>query len=164
MADTHMPHRGSVLPRVLLTALDTADLVIHLGDFTHHSLVEKLESRGAFRAVHGNNDDLDLRHRFPLTDRFVLHGHRFVLLHGHVGGRTALQVARKVEDADVVLFGHSHLPYSEEENGTLLFNPGSPTDRRWGPHRAFGVIDVGDTVEPHIEILPWYFDSYRTSC
>ncbi|MDP9364451.1 MAG: metallophosphatase family protein, partial [Chloroflexota bacterium] len=44
--------------------------------------------------------------------------------------------------ADCVVYGHSHIPKMELEQGTLLFNPGSPTERRWQPHFGLGLIRV----------------------
>jgi putative phosphoesterase len=47
-------------------------------------------------------------------------------------------------DADVVVFGHSHIPLHEDRDGFQIFNPGSPTDRRRQPRHTMGVAEVGD--------------------
>jgi predicted phosphodiesterase len=73
-----------------------------------------------------------------------------VLVHGDVGGRTALTAARSVDGGDAVLFGHSHRPYCSVEGGRLLFNPGSPTDRRFGPYRSYGWLEIGERIRPRI--------------
>ena len=50
---------------------------------------------------------------------------------------------RRLPDADVVVFGHSHIPWNEEGiDGQVLFNPGSPTERRRQPRCTYGVIDI----------------------
>lgn len=155
LADTHMPRRARELPRLLLDALATADLVIHLGDFTEGDLAGELASLAPLYAVHGNNDSPQIRDRFPATLTMTLEGHSAVLLHGHLGGRTALEAARRVQAADLVLFGHSHRPWCSREDGRLLFNPGSPTDRRWAPHRSFGVLELReDSIDASIVPLP----------
>jgi putative phosphoesterase len=154
LADTHMPRRGRQLPREVFSALERADMIVHLGDFTGLSVVEMLENYGALYAVHGNNDDEDVQALFPPARLLAVEGHSLILLHGDIGGRTALTVARSVTDAEIVLFGHSHQPYCKRENGRLLFNPGSPTERRWSPHRSFGVLEVGETVHASIIRLP----------
>jgi putative phosphoesterase len=154
LADTHMPRRGRQLPEEVFSALETADMIIHLGDFTGMSVVETLEAYAPLYAVHGNNDDEDLQALFPPARLLTVEGHSMILLHGDIGGRTALTVARSVKDAGIVLFGHSHQPYCKWENGRLLFNPGSPTERRWSPHRSFGVLEVGETVRPSLIRLP----------
>lgn len=141
LADTHMPRRARVLPRPVLTALAQADLVIHLGDFTETELASALASLAPLYAVHGNNDSAELRAQLPATLTIVVEGHSLVLIHGHLGGRTALAAARN-QTADVILFGHSHRAWCSREGNRLLFNPGSPTDRRWAPQRTFGVLDL----------------------
>jgi predicted phosphodiesterase len=60
--------------------------------------------------------------------------------HGRVG-----RLHRRFPDADVVVFGHSHQPMDEfGVDGQLLFNPGSPTERRSSPHHTVGVLEVDD--------------------
>lgn len=138
------------LPAEVTHAAQEADAIIHLGDFTHPSVADALEAIAPLYAVHGNNDPPALQERFPPCDFLTIHGHRFALIHGHIGGKTAVEAARIVPAVDVVLFGHSHYPRILHEHGRLLFNPGSPTDRRFAPHAAYGIIDVGDTVDARL--------------
>ena len=50
---------------------------------------------------------------------------------------------RRFPDADIVVFGHSHIPWNEEGvDGQVLFNPGSPTERRRQPRCTYGVLDL----------------------
>ena len=147
LADTHIPRRARRLPDPVLDMLPAVDGIIHLGDFTQLEVAEMLEQFGDLHAVSGNNDCVDIRSRFPLTQRLDVDGHRIVLLHGDVGGRTALEAARSVRAADAVLFGHSHRPWCSREAGTLLFNPGSPTDRRWAPRCSFGILTIGRSID-----------------
>jgi putative phosphoesterase len=104
--------------------------------------------------VHGNNDTPELKRRFPERQDICIEGHRLVLIHGDVGGRTALAAARGLQEGDIVLFGHSHRPFLAEEAGRILLNPGSPTDRRWGPYCSFATVEVGETIEARIVRLP----------
>jgi uncharacterized protein len=127
-----------------------AQAIVHLGDVTSLDVLDALRSFGPLHAVHGNNDDADLVAALPATARVELGGKMFVLLHGHLGGATAMQAARRVVGGDAILFGHSHRPYCEVEDGRLMFNPGSPTDRRWAKHRSFGVIEVEEELRPAI--------------
>jgi hypothetical protein len=46
--------------------------------------------------------------------------------------------------ADVVVYGHSHIPLDARDRGFRIFNPGSPTDRRRQPHGTFGVLTIDD--------------------
>ena len=59
---------------------------------------------------------------------------------------------RRFPDADAVVFGHSHLPLHEEEDGFQIFNPGSPTERRRAPRHSIGMlrIESGRPVFEHV--------------
>jgi putative phosphoesterase len=150
LSDTHMPRHGRRLPRVLLDAFSTAQTIVHLGDFTEISVVHELQRHAPLVGVAGNNDSAEIRAMFPYKRTLEVEGKRFVLIHGHREGRTALQAARSVDTGDAVLFGHSHSAYNVRENGRLLFNPGSPTERRWSAGLSFGIIDVGEIVESQL--------------
>jgi uncharacterized protein len=149
LADTHMPRRGRELPPPVLQTLSETGVLIHLGDFTETEMVERLEAFGTLHAVHGNNDSEEVRTRFPAVQRVTIEGKTLVLIHGDVGARTAVQAARTLSDGDAVLFGHSHHSYCNRENGRLLFNPGSPTDKRWS-RRSFGILEIGDEIKAKI--------------
>jgi putative phosphoesterase len=56
----------------------------------------------------------------------------------------ALAARQEFPDARVVVFGHSHIPYNQEHDGKLLFNPGSATDRRRQPRCSIGMLYVDD--------------------
>lgn len=150
LADTHMPRSAKALPESVLKDIERSDLVVHLGDFTDMELVHHLRALAPLAAVHGNNDSSEIRTLLPATERFSIGRFRVTALHGHLGGQTALQAARRVTGSDIVLFGHSHAPVCTFVAGTLLFNPGSPTDRRWGRPPSYGILDIDDDIDPHI--------------
>lgn len=154
LADTHVRRPGRWIPPALYQELNSADLVVHLGDFTEPEVARELETFAPLVAVHGNNDSWEVCERYPALHRLEIEGHEFVLIHGHVGGRTALEAARGIAGGDAILFGHSHQPVCRREGGRLLFNPGSPTDKRWSPHRAFGVIEVAGRIDARVVELP----------
>jgi putative phosphoesterase len=134
----------------VLTAIGEADAVVHLGDFTDASVADDLERRATLYAVHGNNDPEEIRQRYPARRDLSIHGHHIILVHGHFGGRSARAAAERVRGGEVVLYGHSHLPSLHHEGPVLLFNPGSPTDRRQAPYRSFGILDIGGEVNARI--------------
>jgi uncharacterized protein len=154
LADTHIPKRARDLPFQVLRELIQADAIIHLGDFTTHDVVTQLESFGPLYAVSGNNDDPDIRSLYSPRSIVTIGNRRIVLIHGHTGGPTALSSARREGQSDAVLFGHSHRPFCAVENGRLLFNPGSATDKRWAPHRSYGVLELDDEIQAQIVALP----------
>jgi putative phosphoesterase len=130
-------------------------LILHAGDAGHTSVLQSLEQVAPTIAVRGNADPVDLIERLP--DRvWIEAGSRTVLLmHGH-HGKTALKAARAAAapNVDLIVFGHSHRPLIEREGSTILFNPGSPTERRWNPHFGVGLIRVSDAeLEPELVLF-----------
>jgi uncharacterized protein len=154
LADTHIPKRARGLPFQVLEELTQADAIIHLGDFTTHDVVIQLKCFAPLYAVSGNNDDTDIRNLYGPRSVLTIGNRRIVLIHGHTGGSTALSSARSEGQSDAVLFGHSHRPFCAVENGRLLFNPGSATDKRWAPHRTYGLLELDDEIQAQIVALP----------
>uniref|UniRef100_A0AAU2K2N4 Phosphoesterase n=1 Tax=Streptomyces sp. NBC_00049 TaxID=2903617 RepID=A0AAU2K2N4_9ACTN len=146
-SDTHVPARAAHLPHALLAAVDEADVVIHAGDWTDEATLDLLESRsGRLIGVYGNNDGPALRGRLPEVAHAEIGGLRFAVVHetGPAAGRERRCDAR-FPDVDVLVFGHSHIPWDSTAPGGLrLLNPGSPTDRRRQPHHTFLTLDVVD--------------------
>lgn len=145
MADTHLPKRARDLPAALWTAVDTADVVVHAGDWVNEALLDALTARSArLIGVYGNNDGPELRARLPEVARTDLDGLRIAVVHetGPAGGREHRAAAR-FPDTDVLIFGHSHIPWDSEAPGGLrLLNPGSPTDRRRQPYASYLTAEV----------------------
>lgn len=124
-----------------------ADVVVHAGDWVDVALLDELEQRARrLVACWGNNDGPDLRARLPERADVTLDGVRFTVTHetGASAGRDA-RMARLYPDTDVLVFGHSHIPWdSTAATGLRLLNPGSPTDRRRQPHCTYMTASVGD--------------------
>jgi hypothetical protein len=151
MADTHVPKRARDLPERLWRAVDGADVVVHAGDWVDVALFDQLEQRAArLVGVYGNNDGPALRARLPEVARVELDGVRLAVVHetGAAAGREA-RCARRFPDVDVLVFGHSHIPWDTTTDGLRLLNPGSPTDRRRQPYATFmtATIDGGRLAE-----------------
>jgi putative phosphoesterase len=148
VADTHINPRGArcLPPEVVdLFARFGVGLILHAGDVNTATVLADLGAVAPVIAVTGNNDDAELRDLIPESVEFQVGRHRFAMLHGH-GGQTARSEARRrfAGRVDCVVYGHSHIPLIEREGTTILFNPGSATDRRWGDHFGVGLIDVTD--------------------
>jgi uncharacterized protein len=148
LADTHIRAGGKRrLPDAVYRALDGAGLVLHAGDLVSDVVLDELRRFAPVHAVLGNND-VGLEDDLPLEQRFVVDGVRIGMVHdsGQRTGR-ATRMHRRFPDADVVVFGHSHIPWNTEGvDGQVLFNPGSPTERRRQPHCTYGVLDLEDGV------------------
>ncbi|GHH84624.1 phosphoesterase [Streptomyces sulfonofaciens] len=158
-ADTHVPQRARELPAALLTEAARADAVLHAGDWVDVSVLDRLTAHSRrVIGVHGNNDGPDLRARLPEVARAELGGLRFGVVHetGGAQGRER-RCAERFPDLDVLVFGHSHIPWDAVAPGGLrLLNPGSPTDRRRQPYCTYMTLRVADGVldEVHLHALP----------
>ncbi|MCA2213250.1 metallophosphoesterase family protein [Jidongwangia harbinensis] len=151
MSDTHVPKRARDLPAPLWAAVDAADVVIHAGDWVDVPLLDALSARAAHLvAVYGNNDGPELRARLPEIARVTLDGVQIAVVHetGPSTGRDA-RCAARFPDTDVLVFGHSHIPWdSVAPTGLRLLNPGSPTDRRRQPHATYQTATIiGGTLQ-----------------
>jgi putative phosphoesterase len=138
ISDTHIPGRARRLPDAVLRAADAADLVIHAGDWVAASVLDELETHADVLAVYGNNDGPDLRGRLPEVARREVDGVRIAVVHetGDARRRDA-RVDAAFEDIDLLVFGHSHIPWdTTTPRGIRLLNPGSPTDRRRQPRHT----------------------------
>jgi uncharacterized protein len=144
-ADTHLPRRARTLPDQLWRAVDAADLVVHAGDWVAAGLLDELEARSVrLLAVHGNNDGPELRRRLPEVARATVEGVRVAVVHetGDAKGREA-RCERAYPDVDLLVFGHSHIPWdTTTPRGLRLLNPGSPTDRRRQPHCTYLTLSL----------------------
>jgi putative phosphoesterase len=157
VADTHMPRGRRKLPQRCLDELRAADLIVHLGDFSAVSVLERLEALGPpLAAVHGNVDDAELRRRLPTELALDVGGVRIGLVHDAGPRRGRLERLRdRFPGAAAVLFGHSHLPLHETGDGFQIFNPGSPTERRRAPSRTMGIGEVeGGSLRLRLIELP----------
>ena len=82
LADTHVPKRAKALPAQVWSAVESADVVFHAGDWVAESLLDELEQRSrALVGVYGNNDGPGLRGRLPETATITLDGVRFAMVH-----------------------------------------------------------------------------------
>ncbi len=147
IADTHLPKRAKDLPAEVWAEVDKADVVIHAGDWVDVSLLDELEARARrLIGVYGNNDHGALRERLPEVARVEIEGLHLGVVHetGATKGREA-RCAAQFPDLDVLVFGHSHIPWdTTAPSGLRLLNPGSPTDRRRQPTCTYMTAAVSD--------------------
>ncbi len=159
IADTHVPKRARELPEQVWDEVDRADVVLHAGDWVDVALLDAIEARARrLVGVYGNNDGPPLRRRLPEVARVELAGIRLAVVHetGSATGREQ-RCAAQYPDTDVLVFGHSHIPWDTVAPGGLrLLNPGSPTDRRRQPHCTYLTADArgGELVDVTLHRLP----------
>ncbi|HEX5510157.1 MAG TPA: metallophosphoesterase [Actinomycetales bacterium] len=159
LADTHVPKRAKDLPHDVWAAVESADVVVHAGDWVDVALLDTLEARSKqLVACYGNNDGPDLRARLPEVAAIELDGVSLRVVHetGQASGRER-RCDERFPDADVLVFGHSHIPWdTTTPAGLRLLNPGSPTDRRRQPYCTYMTASVlgGELVDVRLHELP----------
>ena len=157
MSDTHVPNRARDLPALLWAAVETADVVIHAGDWVDVPLLDALTARSRrLIAVYGNNDGPSLRARLPEIARVTLDGVNFAVIHetGPSAGRE-IRCASRFPDTDVLVFGHSHIPWDTiAPSGLRLLNPGSPTDRRRQPYATYMTAKINNATLTNVALHP----------
>src|SRR4029453_9670620 len=140
LSDTHAPRYWKACPAEVARRLDGADLILHAGDVCRASVLEELAGFAPVRAVLGNNDTPDVAAwGAPATLELDLDGLAVAMVHdaGPAQGRPA-RLRRRFPGAELVVFGHSHIPLDEEGDGGRIFNPGPPPDPRRPPRGPRG--------------------------
>lgn len=154
IADTHVPKRARRLPEQVWREVESADLVVHAGDWVVPELLDELQERSSrLLACYGNNDGPELRRRLPEVARAVVEGVRVGVVHetGQSRGRDA-RMRAAYPDLDLLVFGHSHIPWDSGIDGLRLLNPGSPTDRRREPHCTYMTLTLEDGRTGDVEL------------
>lgn len=157
VSDTHMPRMSKKLPERLIRELKTANAIIHAGDWTNLAVYEALIMYAPTYGVAGNNDGSDIVRKFGLQILLEFEGVKIGVVHGHGAGKRVDTEIRAIEafkdvQIDILIYGHSHAPVHKRSGSKLIFNPGSPTDKRRQPQYSFGVLQVaaGVIVPKHI--------------
>ncbi|SEB92827.1 hypothetical protein SAMN04489806_2150 [Paramicrobacterium humi] len=157
ISDTHLPKRAKALAPQVWDAIEAADVVIHAGDWVDEATLDEFEARSKrLIAVYGNNDGDNLHVRLPEIARAELDGLRFAVIHetGAAQGRESRMDAA-FPDTDVLVFGHSHIPWDTTTPGGIrLLNPGSPTDRRRQPVCTFMTAVIDDGQLRDVTLVP----------
>ncbi len=148
ISDTHIqPGDADRLPSEILELFRRfqVDLIVHAGDIVDRSVLDRLETVAPVIAVYGNNEPLELWKELPERILLTVGPWSLGIVHGH-GGPTARKtvVTAFPEPVDFAIYGHSHIPKIEEIGGVVYFNPGSATDRRWGPHFGIGIVHIDE--------------------
>lgn len=135
IGDTHIPDRAHVIPQRLLNTINEYkpyDIVVHTGDFTHEDVYKWVKSLGyEVYAVEGNMDWLSL----PASEYFDLGDFKVGIIHGDQvfprgDVRKLTKIAKRL-GVNVLISGHTHLPYITKHGNIHHINPGSLTGV-WG--------------------------------
>ncbi len=156
ISDTHMPKKGTIFPEPIRDILrNEIDYIFHAGDWTAQSVYEELKTYAPIYGVKGNVDKEDWSKTLPEKVLVDMEDIKIAMVHGHLGkGRSTPERAYREcegDQADLIIFGHSHIPFHERKGNTILFNPGSPTDKRRQKRFSYGIamIDQSSIILNH---------------
>ena len=123
-------------------------LIIHTGDLSVLSVIAELETIAPVVAVQGSIESEEVALKLPIKREVVIGHCRIGIVHILGDSHNRIKVAhQEFPIARCVVFGHSHIPWNEEHDGQLLFNPGSATDRRRQPRCSIGLLMVDDVLK-----------------
>jgi putative phosphoesterase len=136
ISDTH----GLVRPEVH-TALARVALILHAGDVGGGDILDELALIAPVRAVYGNNDaPWDPGLAAAIDDTFE--GVRVHVSHGHEVGKVTPANLAVAYDADVVVYGHTHIQKISRVDGRLIVNPGAAGPRRFNLEPSVALLTV----------------------
>lgn len=156
IADTHIPRSAKSIPSEVFEIFRGVDLILHAGDLTEEDAIKQLEVIAPVIAVHGNRDSEKVGEMLTGSKRLELQGFKVGLIHGHGDKGTTMQRMPdffKGENLDLIVFGHSHIPFNETINNTLYFNPGSPTVKKRQKAPSVGILEIGEAIKGEIIYL-----------
>ncbi len=153
LSDTHLRSPNARLEHILTVTFADADMILHAGDIVTRKVLDRLEESGVL-AVSGNMDDYDVAGSLPQVRVFKAGGKQIGLIHGW-GRKEAL--AQRILDRfgdhrpDVIVYGHSHVPFWGKVDGTYMFNPGSASHNPYSGSGTVGQLEIeGDRIEGRI--------------
>lgn len=149
LSDTHIPGKVKTLPDEVIQAFKNVDHIIHAGDIISLEVIELLETLSPVTAVSGNIDPEEVQAVLGSKEILNFNGYRIGITHGH--GKSGKTIERAIkcfesDKVDCIVFGHSHIPYCEYINSVLMFNPGSPTDKRRNKFFSIGMIEISNEI------------------
>jgi putative phosphoesterase len=153
LSDTHMRNPDQALDLILDQIFSETDLILHAGDIVTQRVLDHLEEKGVV-SVCGNMDDYEVAGTLPQTRVLKVAGKRIGLIHGW-GAKQGLEerivALLRPENPDLIVYGHSHVPFWGEVQGIQVFNPGTAAAGNYGRKATVGLIEiVNDNVEARI--------------
>jgi len=145
LADTHV-HMLEHLPKKIIDAISTVDLIIHAGDFTDVQVLKELKRLRVVKAVQGNMDSMELKTVLPVKEIVEIEDKRIGITHGSGSPWGIEDRVRKMFESDridIIVYGHSHQSQNKVINDILLFNPGKATD-------SFGILTIDGEAKGEI--------------
>jgi putative phosphoesterase len=147
LSDTHIPNFKK-LPGAIWDHFAGVELILHAGDLSVLSIIAELETIAPVVAVQGNVEHEEVMQVLPIKREITVGHCRIGIVHILGDSHNRVHLARQeFPNARCVVYGHSHIPYNQEHEGQLLFNPGSATDRRRQPRCSIGLLHIDDKIQ-----------------
>jgi len=149
ISDTHLISYSGQLDVIVEEHFANADVILHAGDIVDISILEVFRGKPLY-AVCGNMDLPNVREVLPRKLILEIQGHRIGLIHGWGWGNPSDiedRLLSQFDNIDCLVYGHTHHAVNKIRDSMVIFNPGSPTDRRFAPRNTIGILDIGTTIE-----------------
>jgi len=154
ISDTHIPDRGKRIPLEVIRGFQQVELIIHAGDICGNFVLDELKAIAPVKAVVGNTDGQELKKWLPYKNIIDIKGFKIGIIHGDGGKRSNTRQrvvdAFKNDQVNCIVFGHTHQAYNKVNKNILLFNPGSPTDKRKNIYYSYGLLNIKNIIESKI--------------
>ena len=141
ISDTHLPDRWRKIPESVFEIFEDVDLILHAGDVGKLYVLDELAQIAPVVAVHGNDEEAETVAAMPYHQLIPAGRHRIFMSHFHYPDRQEELASRKIDSwhpklkwrasmgkahgADIVIFGHSHIPMTAVVDDVMLINPGA---------------------------------------
>jgi hypothetical protein len=147
ISDTHIPVAGKSLPEVIKEEAKNSNCCIHSGDIIDSEVLRELSKHTKLHAVCGNMDYPELKKKLP--SKLILTFDNITIGLTHGGGPPSglieyvkREFAENIDQINIFIFGHSHIPFNQEIDGKVFFNAGSPTDTMFAPYKSYGILEI----------------------
>ncbi len=151
ISDTHVPIAASALPRAVYDLFEGVDLILHAGDIVKFEVLDQLQAIAPVEAVAGNMDEEEIRQRLPVKKTIRIGKYTVGLIHGKYRiDRQQEMIRREFNAVDLIVYGHSHMPFWGIVDGVHFLNPGSPTDKRYAPYNSVAILMADDVLKAEI--------------
>lgn len=150
ISDTH----GLLRPEVF-DVFEEVDHILHGGDVGKWEILTDLEALAPVTAVYGNTDGLELRRKLPQVATVQLDGFDIIVTHGdQFGSPTPAKLHAAFPAAEIIVFGHTHLPLLELVDRTVtVINPGAAGPGRFTLRPTVGIMELEPGIPPRGRIV-----------
>lgn len=150
ISDTHLIDVTDKFKKIFDKYLSSCDMILHAGDFVGIDLLKFLTGFN-FHGVAGNMDFAEVRQLLPEKKIVNADNFRIGLIHGW-GAPWGIEdkLIKEFSDVHCIVYGHTHQARNGEKNGIIMFNPGTPVDKRFTDVLTVGIITVEDSIKGEI--------------